>query len=65
LVLSFQNQHYPYKNQLKRSNAEFMNGLLQMDLDRISEVGKRSNAEFINGLIGMNLKGIHDAGRKR
>lgn len=39
----------------KRSNAELINGLIGMDLGKLSAVGKRSNAELINGLLGMNL----------
>ena len=42
----------------KRSNAELINGLIGMDLGKLSAVGKRSNAELINGLLGMNLNKV-------
>ncbi|CAJ0943236.1 unnamed protein product, partial [Mesorhabditis belari] len=48
----------------KRANAELINGLIGMDLSKLSQVGKRSNAELINGLLGMNLNKLSSAGRK-
>ncbi|KHN72898.1 hypothetical protein Tcan_07701 [Toxocara canis] len=48
----------------KRSNAELINGLIGMDLNKLSAVGKRSNAELINGLLGMNLNRLSSAGRR-
>ncbi|KAF8357265.1 pdf-1 [Pristionchus pacificus] len=48
----------------KRSNAELINGLIGMDLGKLSAVGKRSNAELINGLLGMNLNKLSSAGRR-
>ncbi|TKR68021.1 hypothetical protein L596_024071 [Steinernema carpocapsae] len=55
-----------YENEMmvKRSNAELINGLIGMDLGKLSAVGKRSNAELINGLLGMNLNRLHSAGRR-
>ncbi|CAI4230770.1 unnamed protein product [Auanema sp. JU1783] len=49
---------------IKRSNAELINGLIGMDLGKLSAVGKRSNAELINGLLGMNLNRLSSAGRR-
>ncbi|VDL74437.1 unnamed protein product [Nippostrongylus brasiliensis] len=49
---------------VKRSNAELINGLIGMDLGKLSAVGKRSNAELINGLLGMNLNKLSSAGRR-
>ncbi|VDK46452.1 unnamed protein product [Anisakis simplex] len=48
----------------KRSNAELINGLIGMDLNKLSAIGKRSNAELINGLLGMNLNRLSSAGRR-
>ncbi|CAJ0578558.1 unnamed protein product, partial [Mesorhabditis spiculigera] len=48
----------------KRANAELINGLIGMDLSKLSQVGKRSNAELINGLLGMNLHQLSSAGRR-
>ncbi|CAB3403588.1 unnamed protein product [Caenorhabditis bovis] len=49
---------------VKRSNAELINGLIGMDLGKLSAVGKRSNAELINGILGMNLNKLNSAGRR-
>lgn len=49
---------------MKRSNAELINGLIGMDLNRLSAMGKRSNAELINGLLGMNLNKLSSAGKR-
>uniref|UniRef100_A0A1I7U3C8 Neuropeptide-Like Protein n=4 Tax=Caenorhabditis TaxID=6237 RepID=A0A1I7U3C8_9PELO len=49
---------------VKRSNAELINGLIGMDLGKLSAVGKRSNAELINGLLSMNLNKLSGAGRR-
>ncbi|VDN05125.1 unnamed protein product [Thelazia callipaeda] len=55
----------------KRSNAELINGLIGMDLGKLTRAGKRSistmkrNAELINGLIGMNLNRLESNGRRR
>ncbi|GMT18417.1 hypothetical protein PFISCL1PPCAC_9714 [Pristionchus fissidentatus] len=55
---------YPPMPMHKRSNAELINGLIGMDLGKLSAVGKRSNAELINGLLGMNLNKLSSAGRR-
>lgn len=52
------------QNLIKRSNAELINGLIGMDLNTLSAIGKRSNAELINGLLGMNLNKLSSAGRR-
>uniref|UniRef100_A0A1I7Z7C1 Pigment dispersing factor n=1 Tax=Steinernema glaseri TaxID=37863 RepID=A0A1I7Z7C1_9BILA len=54
---------YASEMMVKR-NAELINGLIGMDLGKLSSVGKRSNAELINGLLGMNLNRLHSAGRR-
>ncbi|KAK0417972.1 hypothetical protein QR680_013305 [Steinernema hermaphroditum] len=54
-----------YESELMvKRNAELINGLIGMDLGKLSAVGKRSNAELINGLLGMNLNRLHSAGRR-
>ncbi|KAK6012960.1 hypothetical protein OSTOST_21861 [Ostertagia ostertagi] len=57
-------QMYDDMQFVKRSNAELINGLIGMDLGKLSAVGKRSNAELINGLLGMNLNKLSSAGRR-
>ncbi|KHJ92864.1 hypothetical protein OESDEN_07235 [Oesophagostomum dentatum] len=57
-------QLYDDTQYVKRSNAELINGLIGMDLGKLSAVGKRSNAELINGLLGMNLNKLSSAGRR-
>ncbi|ETN79609.1 hypothetical protein RB195_010069 [Necator americanus] len=57
-------QMYDDTQFVKRSNAELINGLIGMDLGKLSAVGKRSNAELINGLLGMNLNKLSSAGRR-
>ncbi|VDP02190.1 unnamed protein product [Heligmosomoides polygyrus] len=57
-------QMYDDMPYVKRSNAELINGLIGMDLGKLSAVGKRSNAELINGLLGMNLNKLSSAGRR-
>jgi len=53
---------------LRKRNAELINGLIGMDLDRLSAMGKkrkRGNAELINGLLGMDLDRLSSVGRRR
>ncbi|KAJ1352118.1 hypothetical protein KIN20_008312 [Parelaphostrongylus tenuis] len=57
-------QMYDDTRFVKRSNAELINGLIGMELGKLSAVGKRSNAELINGLLGMNLNKLSSAGRR-
>nr|ABO42258.1 pigment dispersing factor 1a [Caenorhabditis elegans] len=59
-----QYQMYDDVQFVKRSNAELINGLIGMDLGKLSAVGKRSNAELINGLLSMNLNKLSGAGRR-
>ncbi|CAI5445297.1 unnamed protein product [Caenorhabditis angaria] len=62
--LIYRPQLYDDVQYVKRSNAELINGLIGMDLGKLSAVGKRSNAELINGLLGMNLNKLSSAGRR-
>ncbi|VDM55660.1 unnamed protein product [Angiostrongylus costaricensis] len=55
---------YDDTRSVKRSNAELINGLIGMELGKLSAVGKRSNAELINGLLGMNLNKLSSVGRR-
>uniref|UniRef100_A0A914EIA0 Uncharacterized protein n=1 Tax=Acrobeloides nanus TaxID=290746 RepID=A0A914EIA0_9BILA len=59
-----QYQNYQNDMSVMKRNAELINGLIGMDLNKLSAIGKRSNAELINGLIGMNLNKLASAGRK-
>ncbi|KAI1703173.1 CRE-PDF-1 protein [Ditylenchus destructor] len=55
--------HNPQQPMAKR-NAELINGLIGMDLNRLQRMGKRGNAELINGLIGMDLNRLHAMGKR-
>ncbi|KAI1710345.1 CRE-PDF-1 protein [Ditylenchus destructor] len=49
---------------MAKRNAELINGLIGMDLNRLHAMGKRGNAELINGLLGMDLDRLDRLGRR-